>query len=126
MAFTPYNPDEAVHRHRLHLPHWRQWGRSYFITTRLADSLPSHVRERWIQQRNNWLAGHGLPSDAVPEQLAEAFDHIVRSEAQWEHFRRYIADNPAKAGLHDGYVLGCGDRAGLTREELLGEWSSGL
>ena len=219
MAFTPYNPDEAVHRHRLHLPHWRQWGRSYFITTRLADSLPSHVRERWIQQRNIWLAEHGLPSDADPEQLAEAegiafhreftakfhelldaghgecllarpelsailgeimtsghgtsyhldawvimpnhfhalvepmasvtlgqvmkawkggsarkinqsnnrsgslwqaeaFDHIVRSEAQWEHFRRYIADNPAKAGLHDGYVLGCGDRAGLTRAEL--------
>ncbi len=57
---------------------------------------------------------------------AEAFDHIVRSEAQWQHFRRYIADNPDKAGLHDGYVMGFGDRAGLTRAELLDKCSYGL
>ena len=39
---------------------------------------------------------------------AEPFDHIVRSEAQLEHFRRYIAENPVKAGLRAGYVVGCG------------------
>ena len=44
MAFTPYNRDEPVHRHQLNLPHWRQWGRTYFITTRLADSIPADVR----------------------------------------------------------------------------------
>ena len=32
----------------------------------------------------------------------EAFDHIVRSEAQLEHFRRYIAANPGKAHLREG------------------------
>ena len=35
----------------------------------------------------------------------EPFDHIVRSEAQLEHFRRYIAENPAKARLKSGYVV---------------------
>ena len=41
---------------------------------------------------------------------AEAFDHIVRSEAQFKHFRRYITGNPEKAGLRDGFVLGVGER----------------
>lgn len=220
MAFTPYNRNESVHRHRLNLPHWRQWGRTYFITTRLADSVPVHLRDHWKQQRGLWLSQRGLPPDAGPDDLpedernafhreftnrfhqlldtghgdcvlarpdlasivaglltsghgdfyridawvimpnhlhalvepmenqtlgaivkrwkgasarringsigrngslwqAEVFDHIVRSEAQFEHFRRYTAGNPGKAGLREGFVLGLGDRAGLTPEEVL-------
>ena len=38
----------------------------------------------------------------------EPFDHIVRSGEQLEHLRRYIAQNPIKAGLHSGYTLGIG------------------
>ena len=33
--------------------------------------------------------------------LDESFDHIVRSEAQYQHFVRYIVDNPVKAGLRE-------------------------
>ena len=32
----------------------------------------------------------------------ESYDHIVRSEAQWMAYRRYIADNPLKAKLDEG------------------------
>ncbi len=220
MPFTPYNGDESVHRHRLNLPHWRQWSRTYFITTRLADSVPGPVLKRWKEQRALWLTHHGLPPDRTPDDLsesdrvafhreftarfhelldaghgecllarppiaeiivmqlkaghgtnyhidawvimpnhihalieplgnctlgrilqrlkgasarminqalgrsgtfwqAETFDHIVRSEAQLDHYRRYIAGNPDKAGLKDGYVLGLGNRAGMTAEEVL-------
>ncbi len=36
----------------------------------------------------------------------DGFDHLVRSVAQFEHFRRYIANNPHKASLKNGeYVL---------------------
>ena len=222
MAFTPYNPDKTVHRHRLNLPHWSQSGRTYFITTRLADSVPSTVRDHWLQQRETWLSQRGMPSDVNPDQLpeaerndfhreftarfhelfdaghgecvlgrsdsakilsevltsghgttyhldgwvvmpnhfhalvepagenalsgilkvwkgssarkingvcgksgslwqAEAFDHIVRSEKQLCHFRRYIAWNPAKAGLLDGFVLGFGNRIGVSPAEFLQE-----
>ena len=38
----------------------------------------------------------------------EPFDHIVRSGEQMEHFRRYIAQNPMKAGPRNGYTLGIG------------------
>ena len=37
---------------------------------------------------------------------SEPFDHVVRSEAQFEYLQRYIAENPQKAGLtEDEYTL---------------------
>jgi putative transposase len=35
----------------------------------------------------------------------ESFDHLVRSGEQFEALRRYIAENPHKAGLRDGEYL---------------------
>jgi putative transposase len=35
----------------------------------------------------------------------ESFDHIVRSPEQYEYLRKYIAENPTKAGLQDGDYL---------------------
>jgi len=35
----------------------------------------------------------------------DAFDHLVRSEAQFEWFRRYIADNPSKARIAAGQFI---------------------
>ncbi|MBE7498673.1 MAG: transposase [Verrucomicrobiaceae bacterium] len=204
-----FNPREEIHAHHGHLPHWRQEGTMYFITSRLADSMPQEKLREWHQQRENWLQSHGIaditqldslseterhefhtvftakwhdwldqgrgechlrlthlrelliqrlfatqePScelDAwviMPNHLhalvtptgktlgevvrvwkggsasdinkalnrtgtlwqAEPYDHIVRSEAQTQHYRRYIAENPIKAGLKEGeYACGLG------------------
>ena len=35
----------------------------------------------------------------------DGFDHLVRSLDQFLHFRRYIAENPQRAHLHDGEFL---------------------
>ena len=35
----------------------------------------------------------------------EPFDHLVRSEQQYDYLRRYIADNPKKANLQSGEFL---------------------
>lgn len=35
----------------------------------------------------------------------DGFDHLVRSEEQFQHFRRYIAENPRKARLKAGEFL---------------------
>jgi REP element-mobilizing transposase RayT len=32
----------------------------------------------------------------------DSFDHLVRSQEEFEHYRRYIAENPLKAGLREG------------------------
>jgi REP element-mobilizing transposase RayT len=209
MAFTPYNPDEAMQLHRQKLPHWRQWGRTYFVTSRLGDSVPKELSDAWRVGRDAWLHAHGiqdpsaihtLPEEAQKEYhreftakfhdlldaghgacvlanpncaeiligkfkegngtayhldawcimpnhfhalvepigsqtlgaivkqwkggsaflmnqilvrkgsiwQAEPYDHIARSEAQLDHFRRYIANNPTKANLHSGFVVGMG------------------
>ena len=42
------------------LPHWRQDGCTYFVTFRLADSLPKEVVEGWKRHREAWLRGHGI------------------------------------------------------------------
>lgn len=40
---------------------------------------------------------------------AEPFDHIVRSEPQWHHYRNYIANNPIKPNLPEcEYAIGIG------------------
>ena len=33
---------------------------------------------------------------------SDGFDHLVRSPEQFEHYRRYIAENPGRAGLRPG------------------------
>lgn len=35
----------------------------------------------------------------------DGFDHLVRSESQFGHFRRYIANNPRNAGLKTGEYI---------------------
>ena len=77
--------------------------------------MPNHVRV---------LVG-GMPRDAMKGQVkswkrwsalginkrlsrrgrfwqSESFDHLVRSQAAFDRFRRYIAENPVKAGLREG------------------------
>ena len=50
---------------------------------------------------------------------AEPFDHIVRSEAQWHHYRRYVAENPIKPRLqHDEYAVGIGKVAWASAQEM--------
>ena len=39
-GFQGLHPDKPVTVYQRHLPHWRQGGATYFVTFRLADSLP--------------------------------------------------------------------------------------
>ncbi|MDI1314132.1 transposase [Prosthecobacter sp.] len=220
MPFKPFNPNEKVQRHRGNLPHWQQQGTTYFVTSRLADSLPADVLDHWRRLQKAWFDAHGISSvlrldhlteeqrheyhreftarfhelldaghgacpladpacaDVLIRKLVEghgnayhldawgimpnhfhaivepaegrelgdimqrwkggsareinlarrtsgklwhreAFDHIVRSEAQLNHFRRYMSMNPAKASLRGGYVLGVSAESGLSAGDVL-------
>ena len=35
----------------------------------------------------------------------DSFDHLVRSTEHFEHYRRYIADNPVRARLKSGEFI---------------------
>lgn len=193
--FLPFSPDDEVRRSRRNLPHWEQAGRTYFVTFRLGDSIPTTKLAVWKSERDRWRGNHPEPwsteqwreydrlflarierwADAGSGQcllcdpgvrgiveraflffdpvrylmdqfvimpnhvhllfrpqggwtlakilhswksftshrinatldrsgslwMDERFDHIVRSASQLDRFRRYIANNPRKAGLND-------------------------
>ncbi len=201
-ALTPYIEsnidipvcDSDIHITHRNLPHWTKDGSIYWITFRLADSLPHEKLDNWKTERNQWVskhpepwselewkeynerfgdrlegwldAGYGccvlsrpevrkifqecllrfdeerlrihaavimpnhihlllspLKNHSLSELLKgikgasarrinhllgktgttfwmdESYDHIVRSEAQYQHFLTYITENPVKAGL---------------------------
>jgi REP element-mobilizing transposase RayT len=88
-------------------------GDRYFLTD--AVVMPNHVHllvafrdeatmlsqctssKRFTGRRINELLGQSGEFWQV-----EQFDHLVRSELQFEHYRRYIAGNPLKARLSAG------------------------
>ncbi len=56
-----FNPWADLRQTRTNLPHWRQDAVLYFITFRLADSLPKERLDAWTRDRNAWLASHPKP-----------------------------------------------------------------
>ena len=188
-----YNPWIKLDVSKRNLPHWHQNEALYFVTFRLADSIPQNKLKQWRAERQEWLqthpepwpdtvlqeyedrfpnkfqqwldAGHGscclrdehfaqilrdaliyfdggryqldewvimpnhvhallqLKTDETLSRVlhslksytakeinrllgksgefwqSESYDRIVRSEAELEHFRTYIRENPAKAGI---------------------------
>jgi putative transposase len=55
------------------LPHWRQEGCTYFVTFRLADSIPKQVLVEIEEQHRNWLAHRGIDANSADwkRQLAK-------------------------------------------------------
>ena len=51
-AWVGNNSSDWRIRQGAHLPHWTRDGAIYAVTFRLADSLPRHVRDAWIQERD--------------------------------------------------------------------------
>jgi len=61
MDFVPFDPDAQVDRQRRHLPHWEQARRTYFVTFRLADSIPKAKLDVWREEKARWEASHPKP-----------------------------------------------------------------
>ena len=49
------------------LPHWEQPGATYFLTWRLADSIPEELMVKWRRGRDGWLLANPKPWDAGQE-----------------------------------------------------------
>jgi putative transposase len=47
------------------LPHWRQTGCTYFVTFRLADSIPENVLAELEYERRLWLRHRDINADAA-------------------------------------------------------------
>jgi REP element-mobilizing transposase RayT len=64
VPLRPLNHSKELTRFRGNLPHWRQKGVTYFVTFRLADSLPAGKITEWREQRTAWFSALNLESDA--------------------------------------------------------------
>ena len=63
------------------LPHWRQEGTTYFVTFRLADSLPQEKLQQWREERAKWQADHPEPHDEATRR--EYYDLFPQRLQQW-------------------------------------------
>lgn len=64
-----------------HLPHWRQDGATYFVTFRLADSLPQSKLRELKQIRSDWERRHPPPRSV--EQEDEIAREIRERAERW-------------------------------------------
>jgi REP element-mobilizing transposase RayT len=63
-----------VAKHDRNLPHWEQEGRTYFVTFRLADSLPQEKLRQWVAEREQWSRAHPEPhTDAQRAEYEQLF-----------------------------------------------------
>ena len=71
MEFKPFNPYAETQKFRNHLPHWRQNGTTYFVTSRLGDSIPKSTLDAWFKERALWLRANDCETVADAENLPE-------------------------------------------------------
>lgn len=70
-----FRPNDFRLVHQGHLPHWRQNDVVYFVTTRLADSMPKERLLEWRDRRDSWLAGHGIRDAGNLDSLTDELRH---------------------------------------------------
>jgi putative transposase len=63
-----FNPYAEIRHTENRLPHWQQEGAVYFVTFRLADSIPSQVLNQCENERRAWLRVHPEPWSAEKER----------------------------------------------------------
>ena len=63
-----FNPWATVNATRNRLPHWQQEGAVYFVTWRLADSIPQEKLNGHFEDIASWKKNHPEPRDHETEQ----------------------------------------------------------
>lgn len=76
-----FNPFAEIIQTANVLPHWQQPGATYFITFRLGDSVPAHLRRQWERERAEWLQAR-----PKPWSLAQELEYHQRFSQQMDQW----------------------------------------
>lgn len=76
-----FNPYAEIRQTKNRLPHWQQSGAVYFVTFRLADSIPEGLRSEWAAQREIWLRLH--PEPWIAETEREYHERFSSAIERW-------------------------------------------
>src|SRR5438128_1329877 len=68
-----FNPYGEIRHTANRLPHWQQEGPVYFVTFRLADAVPDHLRARWESEREAWLRTRNRGAPRSSANIMNAF-----------------------------------------------------
>jgi carbamoylphosphate synthase large subunit/REP element-mobilizing transposase RayT len=79
--FVGFDKRREISETHRHLPHWEQPGATYFLTFRLADSVPRELLEDWREERSQWLKQHSQPWDWKTAQ--EYMRRFEEEREQW-------------------------------------------
>ena len=68
LHFRSFDPHGELKSTERNLPHWEQSGATYFLTFRLADSLPNSLLLEWREELKLWSRHHPKPWSKLTEQ----------------------------------------------------------
>ena len=68
VPFRGFDPYGEVIQRRRNLPHREQPQATYFVTFRLADSVPQKLLQDWREEQDTWLKFHPKPWDWKTER----------------------------------------------------------
>jgi type I restriction enzyme R subunit len=90
--FVPFDERKATRIYHRNLPHWRQNGVTYFVTFRLGDSIPLHVRQQWEAEKATWLMARGIVYDGENGSWRMSFERLPSDEQLrfHRHFNRQV------------------------------------
>jgi leucyl-tRNA synthetase len=79
-TLTPFFENlEEIKIHERNLPHWEQDSKYYFVTWRLADSIPADVMKGWNLEADAWLTNHRQP---LPAEEQEEFHRVFSNRIE--------------------------------------------
>ena len=84
---TPFfTPSDNIHIRERNLPHWQQDQKCFFVTWRLADSLPAHFLRSWKLEAEAWLKAQQHPlSDTGKDEYHRLFSDRLDQELDAGH-----------------------------------------
>jgi hypothetical protein len=101
-------------RQGAYLPHWTRTGAVYFVTFRLADSLPARVLRRWQAHRDHILAR----ASQVGRPLTDS-EQAQLSRLRSRRVERWLDRGAGECVLRDGRAASIVQRAML---HFHGDW----
>lgn len=84
-VFQPFTRDTERDVSQRHLPHWTRPGASYFVTFRLADSLPQALLAQWKSDRQIWLSARNAAhqSELSDDDFHEYNKNFTQQMEMW-------------------------------------------
>lgn len=78
-GFRGLHPDIPLEIYHRKMPHWRQANATYFVTFRLADSIPQDKLQQLKEHRRRWEQTHPEPRS---EQLWHAYAREITEKTE--------------------------------------------